>query len=152
MQRTILFVALLYCVFSFTEWFVHRFFMHAPKSASLFSNDHWTHHEHTEDDMRLTQDDNYHEDRNKYLGLFFVWPYTAAVLTIGFLEAAALNLLLQQFQSGVGWWSVAFFVLLFGVYQSSFWNTIHPDIHYVPTQLSWLEGVSGWDGWKTGFQ
>jgi len=147
----LLYVMLLYFVFSFTEWFVHRYFMHAPKSVSLLSNDHWTHHEHTQDDMCLTQDDDYHKDKNKYLGLFFIWPYTVVVFTVGLLEAACLNLLLQQFHMGVPWWFVVLWVLLFGFYQSSFWNTIHPDIHDVATQLTWSEGVPGWDGWKTGF-
>ena len=65
------------------------------------------------------------------------------------MEAILLNLLFRYFGRGVSWTAVGLQVLLLGVYQSSFWNTIHPDIHGVTLQLSWWEGIPGWDGWKT---
>jgi hypothetical protein len=98
--------------------------------------------------MTLHKDDKYHENKNKYLGLDFLWPYSMAVFLVALPEASVLNLLLKVFQWNVKWAYVPIYVALFGLYQSSFWNTLHPDIHEVNLQLSWAEGVPGWDGWK----
>jgi len=133
-----------------TEWVVHKYFMHGSKSISLAKH-HWNHHEHTLDDMTLHKDDTYHENKNKYLGLYFLWPYSIAVFSVAMTEAVILNLSLKPFRMNIPWVSAVLWVALFGLYQSSFWNTLHPDIHEVNLQLSWAEGVPGWDGWKRLF-
>lgn len=145
--KQIVFGGFLYITFSFTEYGVHRYLMHGEKNNE-FSKNHWTHHEHTEDDMDLRKSNNYNEDTNKYLGLYFVWKYTVAVFFTGLLEAYVLYIFLPI----VPWWSVIIWVALFAIYQSSFWNTIHPDIHNVSLELSWREGIPGWNGWKQLFE
>jgi len=145
-----LFIIALYGVFSITEHLVHRYVMH--NNFGAFSKDHWTHHQHTLDDMTLKQSNNYNEDVNKYFGLFFVWPYTVGVFTVGFIEAYGLSIVFNAVNMNISLLAVLLYVLAFCFYQSSFWNTIHPDIHFITEKLSWSEGIPGSDIWKSIFE
>ena len=143
----ILFVLCLYFVFSFTEYFVHRNFMHAKEKTTL-SDNHWNHHKHTLDDMQLKKSDHYNSQVNKYLGLYFTWTYTIIVFLIGLMEGFILyGSLKLVFDIDIDISSVCIWVFLFCIYQSSFWNTIHPDIHNIHENISWWDGIPGSSIW-----
>ena len=85
---------------------------------------------------------------NKYLGLYFIWIYTFAVFIVGLTEAYVLNLLLSLTGNHIPFHYVVLYVAAFAGYQSSFWNTVHPDIHNIHENVTWLEGVPGSDIWR----
>lgn len=145
-----LFIIALYGVFSITEHLVHRYVMH--NNFGAFSKDHCIHHQHTLDDMTLKQSENYNEDVNKYFGLFFIWPYTIAVFAVGFTEAYVLSMVFNAVNMNISLLATLIYVSAFCFYQSSFWNTIHPDIHFITEKLSWSEGIPGSDIWKSIFE
>jgi hypothetical protein len=138
-----LYLILLYLVFSLTEWTVHRYFMHGQGTG--LSNDHWTHHKDVQDDMTLKT-----PNRTEFLGLYFLWSYSLAVFTVGLLEAFVLRSVLASV-SPVSAVFVVASTAGFALYQASFWNTIHPDIHGIDKTLSWQDGVPGSDLWKRAF-
>jgi len=123
--------------------------MHSSKKDNNLSKNHWNHHEHTLDDMNLKTSENYNDNINKYLGLYFTWLYTGVVFIVGLIEAFLLYFLLKIVKINISPLFVIVSVILFSIYQSSFWNTIHPDIHNIKENLNWNEGIPGWDGWKT---
>lgn len=140
---------LLYVVFTFAEYFVHRYLMHGSKNKwNPLSTSHWTHHEHTLNDMNLKKSDKYNSEIDKHLGLYFVWKYTAAIFIVGLLPAYLLNLFLHLIGVGIEPRFIPIYVGGFALYQSSFWNTVHPDIHNVYDELSWSEGVPGSNIWR----
>ena len=144
-----IFVFLLYVIFSFTEYGVHKYLMHGAKTGyNPLSQNHWTHHEHTLNNMELKKNDNYNTTVNKYLGLYFVWSYSCIVFLVGLSEGAVLYMILKSSDIHVSPWLVVMTVAVFSVYQSSFWNTVHPDIHNIKDTLTIHEGIPGWDGWK----
>lgn len=144
--KHLVFLGSLYFVFSFTEYFVHRHVMHGSKTGvNHLAKNHWTHHEHTLDDLNLKKSDEYNSNVNKYLGLYFIWIYTLAVFIVGLTEAYVLNLLLC---TNIDIRYVVLYAGVFAGYQSSFWNTIHPDIHNIHENITWLEGVPGSDIWR----
>jgi hypothetical protein len=120
--------------------------MHA-KEKTILSDNHLTHHKHTLDDMKLKKSEQYNSKTNKYLGLYFIWSYTFLVFCIGLIEGFILYGFLRFFRIDVGILSVFIWVLLFCIYQSSFWNTIHPDIHNIHESISWWEGIPGSSIW-----
>jgi hypothetical protein len=125
--------------------------MHGEKTNELSKN-HWTHHEHTLDNMNLKKSKQYNFNKNKYLGLYFVWKYTIIVFIVGLIEAFLLYYLLYYFTNiRISRLSIIIWVLFFAIFQSSFWNTIHPDIHNTSLNLNWSEGIPGWNGWKILF-
>jgi len=139
----IIFVLCIYIIFSFTEYIVHRYFMHS-KEKNVLSNNHWNHHKHTLDDMQLKNSDQYNSYINKYLGLYFTWPNTVIVFFVGLLEGFILYLCLSYlFDINISILSIFIWVSFFCIYQSSFWNTIHPDIHGIHKPISWWEGIPG---------
>lgn len=143
----IIFILCLYFIFSFTEYVVHRYFMHSIEKTAL-SDNHWNHHKHTLDDMQLKKSEQYNSQVNKYLGLYFTWTYTIIVFYVGLIEGFLLYGCLK-FLCGIdiGILSVSFWVFLFCIYQSSFWNTIHPDIHNIRENISLWEGIPGSSIW-----
>lgn len=147
--NSIVFGMLLYFVFSFTEYGVHKYLMHSSKNEyNMFSIHHWNHHEHTLEDMNLHKSESYNSSKNKYLGLYFTWFYTFLVFIVGLTEAFLLSYLLNSIKIKVDSLSIIIWVLMFSIYQSSFWNTIHPDIHHIEENITWYEGIPGW---KQGF-
>jgi len=148
----IIFLILLYFTFSITEHLVHRYIMHSPKSKyNVLSISHWTHHEHTLNDMNLESTKVYNSLQNKYLGLYFVWSYSFIVLLVGLLEGFLIYLLLNRLNIKIKAIYVVLWVVIFSIYQTSFWNTIHPDIHYISENISIYDGIPGWNGWKILF-
>ena len=148
----IIFGILLYFLFSFSENLVHRYLMHGDRNKYTGSLNHWTHHEHTLDDMNLKNSDGYNSSVNKYLGLYLLWCNTIMIFIVGLIEGFALYFILKYLcKMNIVWWSVFIWVILFSIYQSSFWNTIHPDIHNIKYNLSWKEGIPGWSGYKIIF-
>lgn len=141
----IIFSMLIYSMFSITEWIVHKYIMHGDKDKTFFARDHIVHHIHTLPDMKLIMSDEYGEAIDKYLGLYFIWRSSIVVFLIGSLECFIMRHITGL---NVSTFFMLTIVLLFCIYQSSFWNTIHPDIHDLPLKLSWKEGIPGWDGWK----
>ena len=143
-----IYIMLVYVMFSITEWLVHKYIMHGDKDESSFARNHIIHHIHTLPDMQLTDSTVYGQTIDKYLGLYFVWRSSIIVFGIGCIECFLLRAITGLNVS-------AFFMItrvsFFCLYQSSFWNTIHPDIHEIPLKLSWKEGIPGWDGWKRIF-
>ena len=135
------FVATLYVLFSASEWFVHRYLMHGDPKHAIARN-HLSHHLRTRPDMSLTtrEDD----------GLLFTWPSSLAILVAGLALAFALKLALF---GRVSLWFVFLCVAIFGAYQSSVWNTIHPRVHGVDGRvtMTWREGIPGWSGWTAAF-
>jgi len=126
--------------------------MHGPKTEyNLLSNNHWNHHEHTLNNMELKKNQNYNSKINKYLGLYFVWSYSCIVFIVGLSEGFALYIVLRMGDIQIEPWVVVITVLLFSIYQSSFWNTVHPDIHNISENITIYEGIPGWDGWKRAF-
>ena len=139
----VLYLILLYIVFTISEWIVHRFFMHGQ--GTEISDDHLTHHKDVQDDMTLKT-----PDRTEFLGLYFLWSYSLAVFAVGLIEAFVLRYVLASV-SPVSAVFVVVSTAVFALYQASFWNTIHPDIHGIDKTLSWQDGVPGSDLWKHGF-
>jgi len=135
-------------MFSMTEWFVHRYIMHGDKDKTTFARDHVTHHIHTLPDMKLTSSSEYGDSVDKYLGLYFVWRSSFVVFVVGCIECFILSYVTGL---DVSPFFIITIVLIFCVYQSSFWNTIHPDIHEISLNLTWCEGLPGWNGWKQLF-
>jgi len=121
--------------------------MHS-KEKNMLSDNHWNHHTHTLDDMQLKNSDQYNSHLNKYLGLYFTWTYTIIVFFVGLIEGFILySGLTFLFDMDISTLSVFIWVFLFCIYQSSFWNTIHPDIHGINETISWWEGIPGSFGW-----
>jgi len=145
MITEIIYTVLVYIMFSMTEWVVHKYIMHGDKDKTSFARDHIVHHIHTLPDMKLTNSAEYGETINKYLGLYFIWRSSIIVFFIGCIECFMLSYItgLQ-----VSTFFIITLVLFFCLYQSSFWNTIHPDIHDISLKMSWKEGIPGWNGWK----
>jgi hypothetical protein len=128
--------------------------MHAAKTKNgnnSTASNHWTHHEHTLNDMNLRNSDEYNKISDKYLGLYFTWTYTIIVLLVGLVEGFLLYLLLKTINITIKPIYVVLWVLIFSVYQTSFWNTVHPDIHNISDNISIYEGIPGWNGWKIIF-
>ena len=140
--NTLIFVVLLYFTFSFTEYFVHKYFMHSSES-NILSDNHWNHHKHTLDDMNLKNSETYNNNKNKYLGLYFVWSHSILVFLIGLFEGFLLYFILAFAKIKIPISFVFIWVLLFSIYQTSFWNTIHPDIHNIKENLTIWEGIPG---------
>jgi hypothetical protein len=125
--------------------------MHGEKNNELSKN-HWTHHEHTMDSMDLNKSDKYNSNKDKYLGLYFIWQYTVIVFIVGLIEAFILYYILYTYTFiKVHWLVVIIWVLFFCIFQSSFWNTVHPDIHNISSEIRWNEGIPAWNGWKVLF-
>jgi hypothetical protein len=147
-----MFVFLLYAVFSITEYVVHKYLMHSPKHKhNILSLNHWTHHEHTLNNMNLKNSETYNAISNKYLGLYFTWSYSLMVLFVGLVECYLLYLFLKCVKIDINETFCVLCVTLFSIYQTSFWNTIHPDIHNVKEGITIYEGIPGWNGWKILF-
>ena len=146
MWEQIIFGAALYAVFSCTEYAVHRYLMHGSDNA--LADNHWTHHEHTMGDMQLRHSEKYNSHVNKYLGLYFTWTYTCIIFTVGLAEAFVLRYALFGIVSPR---AVVLWVAAFSVYQSSFWNTLHPDIHGIKEPIGWSDGVPGSEVWRELF-
>ena len=126
--------------------------MHSPKNEfNIMSSNHWTHHEHTLNDMNLKNSKQYNSLQNKYLGLYFIWSYSFIVLFVGLVEGFLLYLLLKAINIKIKPIYVVLWVIIFAIYQTSFWNTIHPDIHYINENITIYEGIPGWNGWKILF-
>lgn len=145
MLTEITYSALVYFMFSMTEWVVHKYIMHGDKDKISFARDHITHHIHTLPDMKLTSSDSYGDSVDKYLGLYFIWHSSFVVFLVGCIECFILSYITGL---DVSAFFIVSIVSLFCLYQSSFWNTIHPDIHEIPLNLSWNEGIPGWNGWN----
>lgn len=117
----IIFVVLLYFIFSITEHLVHRYIMHSPKNKfNIMSSDHWTHHEHTLNDMNLTNSIEYNSLQNKYLGLYFIWSYSFIVFLVGLTEGFLLYLILNVINIKIKPIYVVLWVIIFSIYQTSF--------------------------------
>jgi hypothetical protein len=97
--------------------------------------------------MKLKESEQYNSKENKYLGLYFVWSYSVIVFFVGLFEGLLLRFALSYvgISISIGW--VFLWVLLFSIYQSSFWNTVHPDIHGIKEPLEWSDGISGSSFW-----
>ena len=143
----IIFIVLLYFMFYFSEYFVHRYVMHSIPNP--LSADHLIHDKHTMEDMELKITVDYNTVVDKFQGLYFTWFYTGIVFFIGLLEGFLLYFLLRYFQFfKIKPGFVVFYVFFFSMYQSSFWNMVHPDVHKKTSDITWREGVPGWNGWK----
>jgi len=139
----LLYLFVLYIVFTISEWMVHRYVMHGDEDRNHISRDHWKHHRNVRNDMSL-------EDGIE--GLYFYWPETVMVFVIALVEALLLRLVFSAlFGVTISLFVVILVVVVITLYQSSFWNTIHPDIHHAPMHINWKYGVPGWDGWKRMF-
>ena len=145
MLSEISYIIILYFVFSITEWLVHKYIMHGDKDKTTIARDHVIHHIHTLPTMKLVTSDTYGADIDKYLGLYFTWKSSIIVFCIGIIEGFMVRNISGFHVSN---FFIIIIVSILCVYQSSFWNTIHPDIHYITTKLSWREGIPGWNGWK----
>ena len=84
MITEIIYIILVYGVFSITEWIVHKYIMHGDKDKTSFARDHVVHHIHTLPDMKLKNSAVYGENVDKYLGLYFVWYSSIIVFFVGF--------------------------------------------------------------------
>jgi hypothetical protein len=145
MITEIVYGLLVYSMFSMTEWFVHKYIMHGDKDKTSFARDHIVHHIHTLPDMKLSSSSEYGDNIDKYLGLYFIWRSSIVVFFIGCTQCFILNYITGL---NVSAFYIITLVFIFCLYQSSFWNTIHPDIHEIPLNLTWKEGIPGWNGWK----
>lgn len=143
---SVLYILILYFIFSFTEYTVHKYFMHSSYKTFI-SDGHWNHHKHVLDDMNLKQSDLYNSNENKFLGLYFVWSYSVIVFLVGLAEGLILRVLLNYIGISISIFWVFVWVLFFSIYQSSFWNTVHPDIHGIREPLEWSEGIPGSSFW-----
>lgn len=134
---------ILYVLFTISEWVVHRYVMHGDEDTNQTSRDHWKHHRNVQNDMSL---------KEGIEGMYFYWPQTAMILAIALVEAFLMRfafhaLLGVTIHTNV----IILVVVVIALYQSSFWNTIHPDIHHTPMHTDWKHGVRGWEGWKRMF-
>ena len=145
MITEIIYIVLVYGMFSITEWIVHKYIMHGDKDKTSFARDHIVHHIHTLPDMKLKNSTEYGENMDKYLGLYFVWKSSIIVFFVGCIECFILRYITGL---GVSAYFIITLVSFFCLYQSSFWNTIHPDIHDVSLNLLWKEGIPGCNLWK----
>ena len=140
----LLYFLALYIIFTISEWMVHRYVMHGEEERNYISRDHWKHHRNVQKDMSL-------EDGGRE-GLYFYWPETVMIFVIALVEALLLRLVFYAlFGVTIRLLVVVGVVVLITLYQSSFWNTIHPDIHHAPVHSNWKYGVPGWEGWKHMF-
>lgn len=134
MNKNYIFYAIyLYILFSIEEWIVHKYFMHSEQDFEL-SKSHIKHHLQVGTDMSLNSKDN------KPHGLFLFWKETLLVFIIGLFSAFLLN---KHFNVTKEY--VIILTLIGTIYQSSFWNTIHPDIHNVNYHVTLCEGVPGFN-------
>ena len=116
-----------------------------------FSKDHLIHHEHTLNNMDLKKSNQYNKALNKYLGLYFTWTYTLMILFVGLIEGLILYFLLSLINIKIKIIYVFLFVIIFSIYQTSFWNTIHPDIHNISENITFNDGIPGFNIWKIIF-
>lgn len=145
MITEIIYIILVYGMFSITEWIVHKYIMHGDKDKTSFARDHIVHHIHTLPDMKLKNSAEYGENVDKYLGLYFVWHSSIIVFFVGCIECFILRYITGL---DVSAYFIITLVSFFCLYQSSFWNTIHPDIHDISSNLLWKEGIPGCNLWK----
>jgi hypothetical protein len=101
--------------------------------------------------MNLRNSNEYNTVSDKYLGLYFTWTYTMIVLVVGLVEGFLLYLLLKAINIKIKLVYVVLWVVIFSIYQTSFWNTVHPDIHNISDNITIYEGIPGWNGWKILF-
>jgi len=134
-MQDLIYIFLLYSIFSITEWTVHKYLMHSKFDISL-SNDHWIHHRHTKDDMKLSNGKNYNKEINIYRGLYFTWKTSIYVFFVAFL----LSLCLRYFVY-IPLIRSTGYTLIFIYYQSSMWNTVHPEIHDVHYKFTLKDGI-----------
>jgi len=108
--------------------------MHTNKINLLYKN-HLNHHKNTNNNMTL--------NKNKYNekdDLYFTWDSTLFILIIGLIEGFVMyKIFLDLLNIKIDFWY--FWIILFCIYQSSFWNTIHPDIHSAKYTFTLLEGI-----------
>lgn len=137
------YLLVLYIVFTTSEWMVHRYMMHGDENRNPISRDHWKHHRNVQKDMSL---------ENEIEGLYFYWPQTLLIFLIALVEAFLVRFAFHAlFSVTINLLVVILVVVVITLYQSSFWNTIHPDIHHAPMHADWKHGVLGWKGWKRVF-
>ena len=152
MINNIIFVSLLYVGFTFSEYFVHRYVMHSTNiNHNMLSSSHWNHHKHTLKNMELVKSSEYNLPVQQYTGLYLTWDYTGAIFVVGLIEGEFLYLFLKFHNIVITQLFLILWVFLFSVYQTSFWNTVHPDVHKVYDNISWREGIPGWNGWMLLF-
>ena len=126
----LLFFINLYIIFSIIEWIVHKYIMHSNLNINI-SNNHILHHKQTKSNMNILLN-----NKNKYSGIFFTWNETILVLTVGLLVALMLN---YFYKLNIIY--VVIITILFAFYQSTLWNTLHPEIHNVKYKISIKEGI-----------
>jgi hypothetical protein len=112
--------------------------MHSNNKYNILAIQHLEHHKYTLNNSKV----------RKNVGLYFTWYSTIFVLLIELLQSIILYLFLSNYKIYVSYNYAFIYVNLFCIYQSSFWNTIHPDSHYVIINISWYNGIPGWNGWK----
>lgn len=125
---------ILYLLFSIEEWMVHRYLMHS-KGKMPISESHINHHLAVNKDMTLKTFN--HED---YLdnNIFICWRETILITIFGLSSALLLN---KYFNINNKF--VIILSLIMIIYQSSFWNTIHPDIHNINYNINFTQGIPG---------
>ena len=104
---------------------------------------HNIHHKYTKNDMNLKYSNIYNKNKDKYLGLYFLWKETCLVLLVGLTIAFILNIFYQ-----LNFIFIIIIIIFFAYYQSSLWNTIHPDIHHIDYKLNLNEGIPSLDIYK----
>ena len=132
-KNLILYVIYLYILFSIEEWMVHKYLMHS-KSEMHIAKAHIKHHLNTNTDMSLKELDKNYSDNN----IFICWRETFLILIFGLSSALLLNRYFNIDRN-----IVIVLSLIMVIYQSSFWNTIHPDIHNFKEKLSIIDGIPG---------
>ena len=137
--KYLIFIINLYILFSIIEYLVHKYLMHSKMNTKMnteIATNHNIHHKYTKNDMNLNYSNIYNKNKNKYLGLYFLWKETFFVLLFGLTIAFILNIFYQ-----LNPLFIIIITILFAYYQSSLWNTIHPDIHHIDYKLKLNEGI-----------
>ena len=124
--KHIIYIINLYIVFSISEWCIHKYIMHSNNENNYISKAHSNHHKDTNNDCTLRSTNIHSEKIDKYQGLFFIWQDTLTVFILGYVLALFLNIKFNLHYS-----FVFIYTLLFTIYQSTLWNTIHPEIHQI---------------------
>lgn len=126
----------IYFIISFLEWFLHKYIMHGDpdllQEIPFIGNklkmeclDHLKHHKEVQTNMEIIGDKN---------GLFFRWITSIILLTIiniTFIITGTFHDKKNGFYV-----SIIIAILYLGL-----WNTIHPEMHVIQDELSWIEGI-----------
>ena len=133
-KNLILYAIHLYILFSIEEWLVHKYLMHSTVKMDI-STSHINHHLDVNKDMTLKK-----INIKEYLdnNIFISWRESTLIFIFGLTSALILN---KKFNIDKN--IVIVLSLIIVIYQSSFWNTIHPDIHNFKYNINIKDGIPG---------